>query len=202
MLVNWNDINRYINSEISGVLHVGGHLAEELSIYDAAGINYVIWVEADEERSVKIKNLVPDFHDVVCAVVGDVDGADVVFHEANNGQSSSILDFGTHVVEHPEVFYISETKKTMRRLDALAEEFDFKKFNFLNLDIQGAELLALKGMGNLLDNVTYIYTEINEKSLYDGCCLIPDLDEYLSDFQRVITEMTPFGWGDALYVRV
>jgi len=30
-----------------------------------------------------------------------------------------------------------------------------------NLDIQGAELKALKSMGDYLNNVDYIYTEVN-----------------------------------------
>ena len=201
MLIKWNDLSHYINTEITGVLHVGGHLAEELEIYMSNNIENVIWVEADQKRSNQIKKLVPAQHQVICSVVGDEDGKTVTFHEANNGQSSSIFNFGTHVVEHPEVFYVSETKKRMRRLDTLAAEYSFHEFNFLNLDIQGAELLAIKGLGNLLNEVKYIYTEVNEKSLYEGCCLISDLDDYLSGFQRVITEMTHFGWGDAFYVK-
>jgi FkbM family methyltransferase len=201
MLIDWNDLKTYINSEITGVLHVGGHLAEELDIYSSNGIDHVTWVEADRSRSEKIRKLVPSNHLVIEAVVGDEDGKIVTFHEANNGQSSSILELGTHLVEHPEVYYVSENQFTMRRIDSLIEEFNIPNFNFVNLDIQGAELLGLIGMGQALDQVTYIYTEVNKKSLYENCCLISDLDIYLKDFQRVITEMTQFGWGDAFYVR-
>lgn len=201
MLIDWNDLRTYINSEITGVLHVGGHLAEELDIYLSNGIDHVTWVEADNLRCEKIRKLVPSNHLVIEAVVGDEDGRAVTFHEANNGQSSSILELETHLVEHPEVYYVAENEFTMRRIDGLIEEFNVPNFNFLNLDIQGAELLALIGMGKALDQVTYIYTEVNEKSLYKNCCLISDLDVYLKDYQRVITEMTQFGWGDAFYVR-
>ena len=201
MLINWQDISNYISFHISGILHVGGHLAEELELYQSLGIDNVMWIEADEGRCVQMKSIVPEAHIVACAVVGDETGKIVTFNEANNGQSSSIFDLGTHANEHPEVHYLGSYRAEMQRIDDLCDLYDFEDFNFVNLDIQGAELLALKGMGGLLDSVDAIYSEVNQKSLYQGCCLIDELDDYLSDFERVITELTPFGWGDALYVR-
>lgn len=75
--------------------------------------------------------------------------------------------------------------------------------NFANFDIQGNELNAMKGMGDLLPHFDYIYTEVNTKHLYKGCCLLSDIDAYLTPFgfQRVETKMTRRGWGDALYIK-
>lgn len=201
MLINWDKINQYINKPINGILHLGAHLAEELSIYNFANINQVIWIEANECRVKKIKEIVPDHHQVICATVTDEENKEIYFNEANNGQSSSIFEFGTHSTEHPEIYYVNKTKQTTRRLDSLKKEYNFTNFNFINLDIQGAELLAIKGMGDMLNDVQYIYTEVNTKKLYEGCCLISDLDNYLVDFERVITSITSHGWGDAFYVR-
>jgi len=198
MLIEWRELSRFFHNPVTGILHVGGHLAEEVDIYQHNKINNVVWVEADQRRADKIRKIVPTSHIVICAVVGDEIGKEVTFHEANNGQSSSILELGTHAEVHPEVQYVSSRTVTMDTIENLGID---KDFNFLNLDIQGAELLALKGMGSLLDSVDYIYTEVNEKELYEGCCLISDLDDFLSDFDRVLTEMTPFGWGDSFYVR-
>ncbi len=50
--------------------------------------------------------------------------------------------------------------KTQLLKDILPKYEDIH-FNFLNLDIQGAELKALKSMGDYLNNVDYIYTEVN-----------------------------------------
>lgn len=201
MLISWAEISKYINKPINGLLHIGAHLAEELSIYNAANITGVIWVEANEDRANKIKEIVPSNHQVVCSIVGDENGREVYFNEANNGQSSSIFELGAHLIEHPEIYYTNRTKRTMNRIDFLREKYNFINFNFVALDIQGAELLAIKGMGELLNNVEYIYTEVNEKKLYEGCCLISDLDNYLIGFERVITNMTTHGWGDAFYVK-
>ena len=48
------------------------------------------------------------------------------------------------------------------------------------------------------------YLEVNEKELYKGCGLLPEMDVFLEThgFKRVLMEMTCHGWGDALYVRV
>jgi FkbM family methyltransferase len=178
MLIQWEDISKFFYIPVNGVLHVGGHLAEEVDIYQHNMVGDVIWIEADERRANQIRKIVPTSHVVICAVVGDEIGKEVTFHEANNGQSSSILELGTHAEAHPEVQYVSSRTVNMNTIENLNIE---KKFNFLNLDIQGAELLALKGMGNLLENVDYIYTEVNEKELYEGCCLISDLDDFLAE---------------------
>ena len=93
----------------------------------------------------------------------------------------------------------------LKKIDTFFEEEDFSPYdyNFLNLDIQGAELLALKGMKNSLEKINYIYTEVNSAEVYKKCAQIEELDEYLSEFgfKRVETKMTPYEWGDAFYIR-
>ena len=64
-------------------------------------------------------------------------------------------------------------------------------------------MLALKGGRWYLENVDYIYSEVNRKELYVGCAIISDLDNYLRElgFKRVQVEWTQHGWGDALWIR-
>jgi hypothetical protein len=59
-------------------------------------------------------------------------------------------------------------------------------------------------MESHLNNIDYIYTEINEKYLYEDCALVNEIDNYLSlfNFKRVETSMTPHGWGDAFYIKI
>ena len=74
----------------------------------------------------------------------------------------------------------------------------------LNMDIQGSELLVLKGSTNILKNFDLIYTEINFKEMYEGCALADDLDNFLEiyGFYRSMTS-TPESehWGDAIYIK-
>ena len=81
---------------------------------------------------------------------------------------------------------------------------NYNLYNFINLDIQGAEYLALLGASKILPNIKCIITEVNEKELYRNCRLINDLDKLLTsyNFKRIKTFMTQHGWGDAIYIRL
>jgi hypothetical protein len=92
-----------------------------------------------------------------------------------------------------------------KRMDTLIVEngINIDDYDFVNLDIQGAELLAIKGFGEFLNKINYIYTEINTNYLYKDCALINEIDDYLNEYGFVRTEtlLTNYEWGDALYIK-
>jgi hypothetical protein len=138
-------------------------------------------------------------------LVGD-ENKEAVLHESNNGsQSSSILELGTHKVAHPEVHYVADIPCKMHRMDDLFRDFEaINDCDFLNMDIQGAELKALRGMGELLHQFKWAYLEVNQAELYKGCALVDEIDTYLLGFgfKRVETKWCGnTGWGDALYIK-
>lgn len=190
------------------VLHVGAHTGEEAAAYEAANMFPVYWVDGDPAMLPKLERHLRSVCDpkhqqhVQIAVVSDKP-EELTFHLANNEQSSSILELGTHKVEHPDVHYIGSRDVMTTTIDAMLADGLIKRCPFVNLDIQGAELRALKGATNYLDTVKWIYSEVNEKHLYKGGALITELDDYLKNwgFRRQQTVMTPHGWGDAFYVR-
>ena len=60
-------------------------------------------------------------------------------------------------------------KIQIKRLDDVLSGYGVKKIDLLSLDIQGFELEALRGLGNLLQEVRYIITEIPKgESLYEA----------------------------------
>ena len=202
MLIDMATLMDRYKPDITGILHVGAHMAEEYEDYSLAGVEKVVWVEANIDLVKKLEEeRLPSHQTVVHAVVGDTNGEQVTFNISNNGQSSSVLELGTHKTAHPEVHYVDSRKMKTSRLDTIYATMEISGLNFMNLDIQGAELLALKGLGKRLDEFDYIYSEVNREELYVDCCLVDELDEFLSDFDRVETEWTSFGWGDAFYVR-
>jgi FkbM family methyltransferase len=135
------------------------------------------------------------------AIVSDV-VENVQFKISNNGQSSSMLDFGLHSHYHPDVHYVTGFDGTTSLLKDILPKYDIQ-YNFLNFDIQGAELKALKGMEEHLNTVDYLYTEVNSDYVYKECALIGELDDYLQKFGlfRVETKWTDCKWGDAFYIR-
>jgi len=140
------------------------------------------------------------------AVIDKEDNNDIVFNVADNGQSSSMLEFGSHQHHHPHVKMVSKRELKTTRLDTLIKQhkISIEKVNFMNLDIQGAELNALISMGDCLKHIDYIYTEVNTEYVYKNCALLSELDAFLESngFKRVTTAIyQQYGWGDAFYIR-
>jgi hypothetical protein len=120
-----------------------------------------------------------------------------------------VLQLGTHSIHHPTIHYVSSYEVETVRLEDILSKDEYKgiEFNFLNFDIQGMELRALKGMEKYLDKVDCVYTEINTEYVYEGCCLVEELDEYLGRFGLVGMETKMPGdgkwhWGDKVFARL
>lgn len=195
----------HFNINVSGVLHIGAHGCEELGFYNNMNIGplNVVWIEAIQEKVEQAT--ARGIPNVFNAVITDKDDDDVAFNIANNGESSSVLDFKTHAIEHPHVVFVAKRDLKTVTVDTFFERnnLDARKCEFWNFDIQGAELLALKGAKNAIKYAKAIYLEVNEKELYKGCAHISEIDAFLKErgFERMLTKMTEYGWGDALYLR-
>ena len=193
----------FFKLNVKGILHVGAHKCEEQDVYLKYTSNEnIYWVEAIDylvEENLKSK---PELN-LINECIGDVDGKEVTFKISNNTLSSSMLELGEHKNLHPNVSFVKVLDKKTKTLKTILEENKIEnKFNLLVLDLQGAELLALKGLGDLLDNFDFIYTEVNEKEIYLDCVLLKDLDIYLSnlDFNRKYLN-TLNSYGNALYIK-
>lgn len=203
MLIPLNYLVEKYQIALDGILHVGAHLGEEAGAYRVCGANTVWWVEGDPDTCVKLRSALNGFANenfAIEAVVADEEGKKFTFNIANNGQSSSILELGLHTRYHPEVHYEGKREVYGTTIDNVVNTFNVRA-DFLNLDLQGAELMALKGGVEFLADCRYVYTEVNDRQVYKDCAQIGEIDEFLSDFERVETSMTDFHWGDAFYIR-
>lgn len=201
MLISLHDLVKKYNVVFKGVLHVGAHECEELKDYlNYLPMNKILWVEGLEDKVQFCKDKYPGVQ-IEHAVVSDTVET-VTFNRSNNGQSSSILEFGLHKHYHSWVHYVSSSSVETQVLRDILPKYDIE-YNFLNLDIQGAELKALKGMEEYLNKVDYVYTEVNSDYVYEKCALVTEIDDYLKQFHlhRVETSWTDCKWGDAFYIR-
>ena len=207
MLITFEQINAILmsnNINIVGAFHVGAHECEELSFYNQLNVKNedVVWIDAIPSKVIEAQNRgIPNVYN---AVITDKDDEDIIFNISNNVQSSSVLEFGTHSQEHPQVVYVDKIHQKSITIDTFFERnnIDASKCNFWNFDIQGAELMALKGATQSIKYAKAIYLEVNEKELYKNCGLITEIDDFLAqyNFKRVLINITQHGWGDALYI--
>lgn len=204
MLISFDNLQKHMIKPVHGILHVGAYLCEELKEYNALGYKNIIWIEADPDTYAQAKTIYPNER-ILNYLVTDVDDENINFNVANNGESSSILNFGTHFKHHPSIEYVSQKTLRSKRIDTIYKlnNIDEKFANFLNIDIQGVELLALKSMGKLLDNFDYAYLEVNTEEVYEKCALLDDIKAFMADhnFELTLLGMTDAYWGDAFFVK-
>jgi hypothetical protein len=139
---------------------------------------------------------------VIEAVAWDVDGEALELKIASNSQSTSVFEFGSHAESYPEIRFTERRVVTGRRLDGLLTADDH--FDFIALDVQGAELAVLRGLGDRLTSARWVYTECQQRGVYRGAPEVTALDSFLGErgFVRVATRWAGHhGWGDALYCR-
>lgn len=194
--------------EKRGAIHVGAHEGQERNWYIQQGFNKVVWFEPNKDIFDRLQKRVEIVfgHTAYNLGVHDTLTETTLHIASNDGQSSSILNLGTHSFHHPNIYYVGDQKIKMIRLDDFFKigDHDITDFNFLNIDVQGVELNVLKSFGSLITKMDYIYTEVNEEKVYKDCCLISDMDTYLKKFGfiRRQTCITPHRWGDALYLKI
>ena len=135
-----------------------------------------------------------------CAAVGDYVG-EVTLNITAGPQSHTILNAlpgnpcekWTRVVRRQE-------HVAMQKLDLVAANADI-----LKLDIQGAEVMALRGGRELLKLVKAVIIEIMFTRLYQDCPLARDIDQFMREhgfrLVKVYPSNQPENWADALYVK-
>jgi len=123
-----------------------------------------------------------DRAEVVPAVVCDVDGV-VPFYTHGFTMAASVGRENVEVL-NPEMLDgpVLKIELPSVTLDGFCEERNIKP-NVVKIDVEGAELLALRGARNLLLNERFsILCEIHPRHMrYCGSAL-PELDEYLAGF--------------------
>src|SRR5262249_12449389 len=123
------------------------------------------------------------------------DGAKRTFYECNYAMTSSLFEPNTpllakfqsleEAVRGGKTYPVETT-----RLDDIPE---VKGTDLLKLDIQGGELLALRGGEKMLDDVLAIHAEVEFVELYKGQPLFAEIDSYLRGRNFQLHKMSSMG---------
>jgi hypothetical protein len=62
---------------------------------------------------------------------------------------------------------------------------------------------VLKGASETLNNIDYVYCEVNRDEVYENNAYVEEIDEFLFSYnmERVETSWDGGTWGDAFYIR-
>lgn len=200
MLIPLHTLIKKHKLKISGIVHGGANTGQEYADYCNHGISNIVWIEpckaAFEQLQANVSGLLFN-----CAIGAEDTEMVMNVESRNGGQSNSLLKPAMHTHHYPDIVFHDTENVTVYKLDNL--DFDRAQYNFLNLDLQGYELEALKGAISTLKHIDYIYTEVNRAELYEGCAQFDDLCVFLAAHGYSLAEVVwvSEGWGDALFTK-
>lgn len=120
---------------------------------------------------------------------------EIVFHQSGGSfggmtegwdQSGSIRKPKDHLTVHPTVTFDQTITVKTATLDAWCSENRIEHIDFIWMDVQGAEIDVFNGGINALAKTDFIYTEYNNRELYEGQFTLKQLLERLRDFKVLI----------------
>lgn len=98
--------------------------------------------------------------------------------DGNQGASSLLQASGEYPIEE----YIQDKiLADAITLKSFMNQHAIKNINFLWMDIQGAELMALEGLDNYIEKVNIIYTEVEFMQIYKDQPLFSDIKKFLEE---------------------
>jgi FkbM family methyltransferase len=118
--------------------------------------------------------------------------------DGNPGASSIFRSNGKYTSEK---YVQDEIKTNCHRLDTIMSKYNIDNVDIIWMDLQGAELLALKGLSDSLKYVQYMHIEISHKEMYTGQVLFNELNTYILSYGFSIkNKLSLSGWQeDAIY---
>jgi len=205
-------IQRFLNSlpsdisESPVILDIGSYTGEQSCEFAAQFPRSQIYAFEARPQSVEIiRRTVSRYSniEVIESAVHEFDG-ETEFHVVNElNPAASSLFVGSGVQDIHPIRQTSITVPTMR-LDTWAKKAEIRRFDIVWMDLQGAELLALRGMGDMLGTVRAIQLEITYRELYTGQVMWPEVRAFLeaNGFQLVDEWPDICGYfGDAVFLQ-
>lgn len=203
MILDFDYVYKKYDLNISGILHVGGHYGNVISDYRKYNVNNIVLFEPLSNNFSILTENVKNFTGNIIShqvALGNENKKVIMNVSDNQGQSSSILNPKVHLTAHPEVSFIGTEEVEMKKLD----DYNYKNYNMMVVDVQGYELEVFRGGIKTLQNIDYIFCEVNCDEVYEGNAKIEEVDEFLfqQGFERVEVEWYYSRvFGDAFYIR-
>ena len=199
---NYKNLKKKYNLKINGIIHIGAHYGEEVLDYIESGVNDIILFEPLKNNFNILSDRMQHLNANIIlhnTALGSILQKTTMYVSDNEAQSSSILVPNVHLTHHPNINFPDMEEVSVKLLD----NFNYKNYNYLHIDVQGYELEVLKGATETLKHIDYILCEVNRDELYEGNAYVEEIDEFLKQYgiKRVETYWMGDIWGDALYIK-
>lgn len=205
MLISFSSLVHKYKIDVSGVIHIGGHIGQELPSYKNSNVENILIFEPQKSPFEKLSKVANElnFENIILvnkALGNSNKNIEMICNE--DGLCSSILKPKIVLTQYPDIKFDRTEEVEMITLDSYFAINENNTYNFINMDTQGYELEVLKGALKTLEKIDAVYTEVNNAEVYENNALIQEIDEFLSsyDLVRVETDWMGGTWGDAFYI--
>ena len=204
--------NQYLKSDINVILDIGARdLTESIFLSENYPNAKVISFECNpqtlpicREKSKNYPNI-----ELIDKAVNEYDGTckfypinpsktKTTWEDGNPGASSLFIANDNYPFEK---YVQDEIEVDCIRIDTILKERNIDKVDIIWMDLQGAELIALKSIGDILKNVSIICTETEMTPMYKNQALFKDIDFFLKENFDFVHGNLNTTWGtDVFYV--
>ena len=137
---------------------------------------------------------------------------DITFYQINNEKTVTNHPHGTNPgasslfeanEEYPlEQYHQNKITVPTTTLNKFSEEHNVNYVDLMWMDIQGAELMALKGANDFIKNIALIHLETEFFPIYKNQPLFPEIKKFLNEKGFRLYTFTTFGKfaGDAVFL--
>jgi len=183
------------------VLHIGAHTGQEREMYASFDLE-VLWIEGDPDTYEILKNNLEAYpsQKSTYALLSDIPGMETQFYTMSNDGASSSL----YRLDENQPFKVVETGVKILRttnLDSvlLAED---NNFPYWVIDVQGAELLVLRGARESLKMCKYLELEVSTFNVYREQPLFSEIASFVDAAGFFPIWQPPQGFhGNVLFLR-
>ncbi len=115
--------------------------------------------------------------------VSDTEGSiDFYLCEDNTGSSSMLEMTDIHKTAYPHTRNNKKLTVPTITINKLLSDVKLEKEILLKIDVQGAELIVLRGADDILKQAKVIFAEVNFIELYTDCVLFDELYSFLKGY--------------------
>ncbi len=204
------ELAQVLPPEATVIVDVGGHHGDVAAALDFLHAPRRLWIvepNPAQTAQLKVRFSGQPHITVIPQCLGNRTG-DVSFHVHAFDAASSLY---TCLPGHLEKFGFSgqshQITVSMTTLSLLLDRAsDIRVIDLLKLDCQGGELDVLRGAGDRLRDVRYIYCEVAFDPIYAEAPLFGEVHQFLIQSDFALVSLDGFAgagdsiqWGDALY---
>jgi FkbM family methyltransferase len=166
-----------------GFIDVGAHFGETVdTIRQVYGDANILSIEANPACEEVIRSKRVNY--AIC-LLGQKSGAVAKFFVNRNDPTSTGCSVYLEKTDHFKDANILELDTYA--LDDIITNKD--EFDFLKMDVQGAEIDVMKGATKLLEKIRWVYAEVSFTSFNEGAPLFNDVNDYLRQSGFAISDM-------------